>query len=466
MASGHTHLSAAPEAGPAVRVDRRTRLLLIGLVAVIGLATGAAAAWLWPRGPLPHTAAVEPVQEDTLAATVVAVQRHTCAGSTDDRLADGSVPATVTCAAVKVRLGEGRDAGAVVPVQVTGPVADEGLVPGIAAVVARFPDDPAAGAPSSASGGATRGKAIYAWVDFDRRQPMWLLAAVFVLVVLVVARFRGLAALAGVGAGFAMVASHGISAKTTTALVGTVGALGVSAGAAVWAASAAHLDGQTGEDAFSLAQLVGARTISAAVISGIVLAGLGVLNDVTVTQASAVWELKAAAPHLHARELVTRGMRIGRDHLASTVYTIAFAYAGVSLPVLLLIQVQDRPLTEVITSAPIAQDVVGVLVGGIGLALAIPLTTFVAALVAATSTPAMASVRSRVRAGRDADVEVPVRTAGGRHGGSSGGEDEFEEGLLLRRRRRRDERTGHGRLDRPADDQLSLDDTDWSSWPT
>jgi uncharacterized membrane protein len=212
---------------------------------------------------------------------------------------------------------------------VTGPTLDDGLVPGVSAVVARFPVDPAAGISSSSTVGPTgataAGSVVYAWVDFDRAQPMWLLAIVFVLVVLVVARFRGLASLVGMGAGFAMVlvfllpalrrgenpaavtlagsvavmlvvlyASHGISAKTTTALLGTVAALGVTSGAAAWAASAAHLNGQTGEDAFQLTQLVGARTLSAAVISGMVLAGLGILNDVTVTQASAVWELKAA----------------------------------------------------------------------------------------------------------------------------------------------------------------------------
>jgi uncharacterized membrane protein len=482
MGTGHGH----SETGSNLRVDPGTRYALIGLVALIGLATLAAAVALWPRGAVSRTAAVQAVQQDTVSATVVGVQRRTCAGTSDDRLADGSVPATVTCAAVKVRLGAGPDAGKVVAVDVAGPVVDEGLAPGVSAVVARYPGDKgdigAAGdAGDDALSPAASAAPVYAWVDFDRGQPMWLLAAVFVLVVLGIARFRGLAALAGVGAGFAMIlvfllpalrrgenpaavtlvgtvavmlvvlyASHGISAKTTTALFGTVGALGLTAGAAVWAASAAHLDGQTGEDALSLSQLVGAGTISAAVISGLVLAGLGVLNDVTVTQASAVWELRAAAPHLPARALVTRGMRIGRDHLASTVYTIAFVYAGVSLPVLLLIQVYDRPFTEVITSAPIAQDVVGVLVGGIGLALAIPLTTLVAALVASRGTLVVPSSSAP-------PVPVPAPEAGEQAG------EQFEEGLLVRRRRRRNEWPDHSRLDRPAVDD-HLEATDWSSW--
>ncbi len=481
MGSHHAH---TPDSDRPLRLPAQVRRVLVAVVVLIAVGTAVGAALLWPRGPLPHSAAVEGVQQDTVHATVVTVRRHACAGTSDDRLADGSLQSTVPCADVRVRLGEGPDAGSVVTVTVTGPTVDEGLAPGLHALVARFPD--VAGADPSLAPGAS--KDVYAWVDVDRAQPMWLLAAVFVVVVLMIARLRGLAALAGIGAGFAMVlvfllpalrhgenpaavtlvgsvavmlvvlyASHGISAKTTTALLGTVTALGVSAVLAVWAASAAHLDGQTGEDALSLSQLVGARTISAAVVSGLVLVGLGVLNDVTVTQASAIWELRAAAPHLPATQLITRGMRVGRDHLASTVYTIAFAYAGVSLPVLLLIQVYDRPLTEVLTSAPIAQDVVGVLVAGIGLALAIPLTTVVAGAVAATAAP-------------EPDLPPPAPVPEPAMAGSGptleqGAGEGFQEGVLVRRRRRG--RQDDHRQDHPGDDdQLSLDASDWSSWPT
>lgn len=469
---GSQHVTTPDTDTSPLRLPPRVRATLITLVVLIGVGTALGAAWLWPRGPLPHPAVVS-VQQDTLPATVVAVHRRACAGTSDDRLVDGSVPATVACAQVAVRLGAGPDAGSVVTVTVSGPTVGEGLAPGVQALVARFPDAVGTG-PSATSSG----RDVYAWVDVDRAQPMWLLAAVFVVVVLVIARLRGMAALVGVGAGFAMVlvfllpalrhgqnpvavtlvgsvavmlvvlyASHGVSAKTTTALLGTVTALGLTATLAVWAASAAHLDGQTGEDAFSLTQLVGAGTVSAAVISGLVLVGLGVLNDVTVTQASAVWELRAAAPHLPATDLLARAMRIGRDHLASTVYTIAFAYAGVSLPILLLIQVNDRPLTEVLTSAPIAPDVVGILVAGIGLTLAIPLTTVVASLVAATTVPAPHPGR---------------RLANGP--GRQDADEGFREGMLVRRRRGR--HAGRGR-DRPADDdQLSLDASDWSTWPT
>ncbi len=406
MRHAHTHSAAGDDA--ALHVAPAVRRLLVAVVVLLAVVVTTAAAWLWPRGPVPDGPRTAAVQQETLEATVVTVSRTTCTGTSDDRLADGTIAPRVRCASVQVRLDEGPDIGKVISVSLAGPVVDSDIGPGVRVVVARFPD---------AGDGGTRD--VYAWVDFDRSAPMWLLFAIFVLIVLGVARLRGIAALLGVGVGFVMVlvfllpalrrgedpvavtlvgavavmlvvlyASHGVSAKTTTALLGTVVALVVSAALASWATSAAHLDGQTGEDALALTQLAGAGTVRAAVVSGMVLAGLGILNDVTVTQASAVWELKVAAPHLGARALFARGMRIGRDHLSSTVYTIAFAYAGTSLPVLLLIQVYDRPLAEVVTSAPIAQEVVGVVVGGIGLALAIPLTTVIAALVAAGAAPA------------------------------------------------------------------------------
>ena len=117
---------------------------------------------------------------------------------------------------------------------------------------------------------------------------------------------------------------------------------------------------------------------------GVVLAGLGVLNDVTITQASALWELRAADPTASRRELFAGGMRIGRDHIASTVYTIAFAYAGAALPVLLLVQVYRFPLVRTLTSGEFAEEIARTAVSSIGLALAIPITTAIGALVVTT----------------------------------------------------------------------------------
>ncbi|RHA44120.1 YibE/F family protein, partial [Cellulomonas rhizosphaerae] len=121
--------------------------------------------------------------------------------------------------------------------------------------------------------------------------------------------------------------------------------------------------------------------LRAVLLCGMVLAGLGVLNDVTITQASAVWELNAASPDASRRQLFSRGMRIGRDHIASTVYTIVFAYVGATLPLVLLVSISDRAILDALQNGELAEEVARTLVGSIGLVLAIPLTTAIAALV-------------------------------------------------------------------------------------
>ena len=111
----------------------------------------------------------------------------------------------------------------------------------------------------------------------------------------------------------------------------------------------------------------------------VLIAGLGVLNDVTITQASAVWELADIwEGGLDRRRLFTSAMRIGRDHIASTIYTTAFAAAGAALPVLVLMHLDNQPLRQVLTSEQFAAEIIRTLVGSIGLVLAVPLTTAVA----------------------------------------------------------------------------------------
>jgi len=173
--------------------------------------------------------------------------------------------------------------------------------------------------------------------------------------------------------------AHGISMKTTTALLGTIFGLGLTAALGWAAASAAHLTGLSSEDDYTLSTLTGGTDLSGIVLCGIIVAGLGVLNDVTITQSSAVWELRRQVPSTPRRELFRSGMRVGRDHLASTVYTIAFAYAGAALPTLLLIEIYSQPLRQVLTGSSIAEEVVRTGVGAIGLIAAIPLTTAIAA---------------------------------------------------------------------------------------
>ncbi|MEO6604991.1 MAG: YibE/F family protein, partial [Aeromicrobium sp.] len=105
-----------------------------------------------------------------------------------------------------------------------------------------------------------------------------------------------------------------------------------------------------------------------------------------VTQASAVWELRSAKPEAGSLEIFTSAMRIGRDHIASSVYTLVFAYAGSAMTVLLLIVAYQRGLAEMATTEQIAQEVVRTLVGAIGLVLAVPITTWFAVMMAPPAT--------------------------------------------------------------------------------
>jgi uncharacterized membrane protein len=175
--------------------------------------------------------------------------------------------------------------------------------------------------------------------------------------------------------------AHGFSARTSTALLGTLFGLGITAVLAAWATNAAALTGTAEHNNYTLMTLAPGMSLSGMILCGLIISGLGVLNDVTITQSSAVWELYELAPDSSARKLFTSAMRIGRDHIASTVYTIAFAYAGGALPVLILVSLYNQPLLEALTGVELAEEVVRILVGSIGLVLAIPVTTAVAVLV-------------------------------------------------------------------------------------
>jgi uncharacterized membrane protein len=114
-----------------------------------------------------------------------------------------------------------------------------------------------------------------------------------------------------------------------------------------------------------------------------VIGALGVLDDVTVTQAAAVWELSAANPAASRRELVAAGLRIGRTHVASVVNTLVLAYAGAAMPVLIVFAIQDLPTLSVVSTESVAMEVVRGLVGSLGIIAAVPLTTALAAMAVA-----------------------------------------------------------------------------------
>lgn len=389
-----------------VRLDR-TAVVLGAVLAPLVLATVVGLAVLWPTGEPPRTGIVA-MDAEYPTARVVSISQESCAGENEDRRPDGTIPEDVPCVRVMARV-QGTDAdGDVVQVWAPATVPASEVAPGTQLVLVHYlatPTDPE----------------VWAWYDFSRTVPLGVLAAAFAIVVTAVAGFRGVRALVGLVIAFGVIGAfmlpallrgenplavglvgsaaimfvvlylaHGFTRRTTAALLGTFAGLGVTAGLGALGAQAAHLSGIATEDSYRLAMLTGhldGDGLRGIFLAGIVLAGLGVLNDVTITQASAVWELRAADPGAPWRSLFSRGMRIGRDHIASTVYTIAFAYAGAALPVLLLLEIYRLPFWQTMSSGAFAEEIVRTLVGSIGLVLAIPLTTAIAALVV-TATPA------------------------------------------------------------------------------
>lgn len=255
--------------------------------------------------------------------------------------------------------------------------------------------------------------------DFRRLPALGWLLGVFVLAVLAVGRWHGLRALAGLGfslatvVGFvvpavlagrspalvALVAScavmvvtlyltHGFNEQTTAAVVGTTAALALTVGVGVWAIEGARITGFASENAMMAGFAVNGLNLRGLVLAGLIISALGVLDDVTVSQSSTVFALRDAAPDLGVRELFIRAMRVGRDHISSVVNTLFLAYTGASLALLVLFTSSAIPAGDVVNSEVVAEELVKILVGSVGLIAAVPLTTLLAAVVAAGSSKA------------------------------------------------------------------------------
>jgi uncharacterized membrane protein len=258
----------------------------------------------------------------------------------------------------------------------------------------------------------------YEVVDFQRGSPLLVLVVIFVVAVLVLSRWRGLSALTGlafailvltifilpalfdgrpplavavIGAAVIMVGTmyltHGASVRTTVALIGTLLSLTLTGVLGFIFTNAARFTG-IADEATSYLQSRGVDVDpSGLLLAGLVIGALGVLNDVTVTQTVAVWEVAAANSTIGRAGLFSAGMRIGREHVGATVNTLVLAYAGASLSVLMVFVVADQGLVHMLTGEVIAQEVVRALVGSLGIVSAVPMTTALAALAVGTARP-------------------------------------------------------------------------------
>jgi uncharacterized membrane protein len=275
----------------------------------------------------------------------------------------------------------------------------------------------------------------YVYLEPDRRSPLLVLAGLFALAVVALGGWRGASALVGLLATLlvlflfvvpaildgrdpllvslvgsvaiafvALYLSHGLDVKTTVALLGTLGGLLCAAILALVFMGAAEITGLASEEALFLTALGTNLDLRGLILGGMMIGALGAIDDITVTQASAVWELRSVDPTMSRRRLVRSGMRIGRDHVASTVNTLALAYAGASMPLLILFVLSDQPAGTVANGEIVATEIVRTLVGSLGLIASVPITTWLAVHVASPR-----SRRSRTIAGvpEDADDAGP-----------------------------------------------------------
>jgi uncharacterized membrane protein len=251
----------------------------------------------------------------------------------------------------------------------------------------------------------------YQYADRERRGLLLVITALFALAVILLARGKGVSSLIGLGAsiwlvlvfivpavlvgrspelvaivggsGIALLAlylAHGWRPLTHVATIGTFGALALTVLLSAITTRLAAFTGITSDEA-GFILFLDTVDIRGLMLAGMVLGALGALDDVTVTQASAVWELHGANPTLGRQGLFRAGLRVGRDHIASSVNTLLLAYAGAALPLLLLFALSGLPLGVVANSEVVAVEIVRTMVGSIGLVAAVPLTTWLATAV-------------------------------------------------------------------------------------
>ncbi|MEV0781814.1 YibE/F family protein [Streptomyces sp. NPDC050423] len=428
----HSH-SHSHSHGPAAPVSKHLRKVIAAVLIPFAVAVAVGLVMLWPGGAPGHERTGVGFDRQTQQAEVVNIDKVDCkdvnasqlptSGETTPQTGD---PATGgdgagLCEKATVEVTSGKDKGRTF-IEVVQPDAPRQLREGQGVVVAYAPDAPH--------------DLQYSVTDVDRGFPMALLAGIFAVAVVVVGRLRGVMALvalalsfavltlfilpailqgsnpllvAVVGAGAIMLIAlyicHGLTARTSVAVIGTlislllIGLLGsLFIG---WASLSGNTDDSTG----LIHGLYPHIDMSGLLLAGVIIGSLGVLDDVTVTQTSAVWELHQADPTMNTKQLYRAGIRIGRDHIASVVNTLVLAYAGAALPLLLLFSIAESSVGTVANSELVAEEIVRTLVGSIGLVASVPVTTALAALVVSAG---------RTGVGAEAGASAPVRSGGGR----------------------------------------------------
>jgi uncharacterized membrane protein len=307
-------------------------------------------------------------------------------------------PQPGTCGTAEIKLESGPEEDETATLAIGGAGIAPELEPGDAIRVSR------AEAPDT-------GEVTYTQTDFERRTPMLLLALVFAALVIVLGRLRGALSLLGLAISLALIVffvapaildgssplavsiigslavmlatislAHGLGPKSLAAMLGTSASLLLVALLATFAVAVTNLTGLSSEEATLLNLNVASISFDGLLVAGMVIGALGVLDDVTVSQASTVLALRAARPDQSFGELYRGALAVGRDHVSATVNTLVFAYVGSSLPILLLFSTGGVGFVDVLNTEVVAKEVVAMLVGSIGLIAAVPLTTALTAV--------------------------------------------------------------------------------------
>lgn len=360
---------------------------VLALVACLILVTVGGMLVLWPDGSS-DAQLDQSLRAPTHDAEIVALQPVRCKS-----------PEAAGCERVRAKLSSGPDEGKVVGFSSGESTADPQFAVGDRVRLAK----------NQAVEGAPPGGDPYTFSDYDRRLPMiWLLLA-FAAVVIAAGRLRGILALVGLGVSIAVIGAfivpaildggsplavalvgslavmfatmglaHGVGPKSVAAALGTSVSLLLTAALAVLFTELANITGFSSEEATFLQGAGGDLSLKGLVLAGMVIAALGVLDDLTISQASAVMALRRADPTQPLRQLYRAGVGIGRDHVAATVNTLVLAYVGASLPILLIFSVGGTPFADAINREAVSVQIIGTLVGSIGLIAAVPLTTVIA----------------------------------------------------------------------------------------
>jgi uncharacterized membrane protein len=360
------------------------------LVVLIGVATLVAIALLWPgKAPRRFESVVTPSDR----ATVTSILDRACGATVSEH-----------CRRVRIHLDSGDARGTTGVIQWNANGDDPPVHVGDKIRVVAAPPVP---------GYDQENVAFYTLVDYQRGGALVALFLVFALLVIALSRLRGALSLLGLGLSLVVILlfivpgilngqppvlmalvgslavmfvtvllAHGAGPKSIAALLGTSATLLLTAGLAAFFTHLSRLTGLAGDEAFALRLADPSVSLQGLLIAGMIVAALGVLDDVTVSQSSIVLGLRAVNPDLGYRELFRRAMHVGRDHVSATVNTLVLAYAGSSLPVLLIFASGALPLGQALNLELVSEQVVATLVGSIGLIVAVPATTALAALLA------------------------------------------------------------------------------------